>query len=456
MRKAILTCLLISLLLVWPTAVFATDSGTPEDVGVQEDSIVRAESNEQAGAQDENAEQAAPIEPVYYRNDVYLVTEEQHAHLEQKLADTGETYGIDAVILFVETTEGERLSDYAERVYEEGVREGIYRKEGIVLIFSRAEKQWSIYTTEERARNLVSNQDKNDLWAAYLSGEGPYGASLKYIDALAAHLQAKGVKPIPEDRLLPRLVDEADLFTAEQEAVLLAQLDELSERQKCDVIIVTVPSIGRQAPMAYADDFYDYNGYGYGDGDDGILYLLSMEFRDQAYSTYGFAIPAFTDAGQKYIFAMMKDDLKKDDWNSAFAKYIPLCDEFLTAARNGDPMDIHNLPATPEEVRNTIIALCLFGSILLAICILVARSIVGRMVRKTSSGGVVTNVSAYDYQVPNSLYFVYAYETFIDKKVSKTRKPVTTSSDSGSGSRGGSSTHTSSSGRSHGGSSNKF
>ena len=450
MRKTLLTCLIISFLLVWPTAVFATDPGT--ELGAEK----QLETTEQTEAQSENAEQSPLTEPVYYRNDVYLITDEQHSHLEQKLAETGTTYGIDTVILFVETVEGERLSDYAERFYEEGVREGIYQKEGIVLIFSREERQWGIYTTEERARNLVSNQDKNDLWAAYLTGEGPYGCSIEYIDALAAHLQSKGVRPIPEERQLPRLVDEADLFTAEQEATLLAQLDELSERQKCDVIIVTVPSIGGEDPMAYADDFYDYNGYGYGEDDDGILYLLSMEFRDQAYSTYGFAIPAFTDAGQNYIFAMMKDDLKKNDWNSAFAKYIPLCDEFLTAARNGDPMDVHNLPKTPEEVRNMIITLCLFGGMLLAICFLVAQGIVGRMVRKTASGGVLTKVSAYSYQVPNSLYFTYGNETFIDSNVSKTRKAVATSSDSSGGRSGGSSTHTSSSGRSHGGSKNKF
>ena len=39
---------------------------------------------------------------------------------------------------------------------------------------------------------------------------------------------------------LPRLVDNADLLSNEEEQSLLAQLDEISERQQCDVVIVTV------------------------------------------------------------------------------------------------------------------------------------------------------------------------------------------------------------------------
>lgn len=103
---------------------------------------------------------------------------------------------------------------------------------------------------------------------------------------------------IPEERQAERLVDAAGLLSADDAAELLKKLDEISERQACDVVIVTVNSLEGKTPTAYADDFFDYTGYGYGENDDGILFLISMEERDWAISTYAFGVVAFTDAGQ--------------------------------------------------------------------------------------------------------------------------------------------------------------
>ena len=81
---------------------------------------------------------------------------------------------------------------------------------------------------------------------------------------------------IPDSRLLPRLVDEADLLSDSEESRLLTTLDEISERQNCDVVVVTVDTIGDSTATEFADDFYDYNGYGAGENRDGILLLISM------------------------------------------------------------------------------------------------------------------------------------------------------------------------------------
>ena len=44
---------------------------------------------------------------------------------------------------------------------------------------------------------------------------------------------------IPQDRQLPRLVDDADLLTDSEEQELNTELDEISEKQQCDVVVVT-------------------------------------------------------------------------------------------------------------------------------------------------------------------------------------------------------------------------
>ena len=67
---------------------------------------------------------------------------------------------------------------------------------------------------------------------------------------------------IPDERLGPRLADQEELLTTEEQEELLARLDEISERQQCDVVIVTVASIEGKTATEYADDYFDYQGYG--------------------------------------------------------------------------------------------------------------------------------------------------------------------------------------------------
>lgn len=92
---------------------------------------------------------------------------------------------------------------------------------------------------------------------------------------------------IPDERLGPRLADQEELLTTEEQEELLARLDEISERQQCDVVIVTVASIEGKTATEYADDYFDYQGYGYGEKSDGILLLVGMKERVWAISTHG-------------------------------------------------------------------------------------------------------------------------------------------------------------------------
>lgn len=60
---------------------------------------------------------------------------------------------------------------------------------------------------------------------------------------------------IPETRQLPRLVDRAVLLSELEEEELEARLDEISERQQADVVVVTVNSLDGKSAQDYADDF---------------------------------------------------------------------------------------------------------------------------------------------------------------------------------------------------------
>ena len=256
---------------------------------------------------------------------------------------------------------------------------------------------------------------------------------------LAAVLPVSAEEEMPSERLLPRLVDEADLLTDEEEAGLLEQLDEISERQECDVVVVTVNGLDGWSAMEYADDFYDYNGYGFGEEKDGILLLVSMEERDWYISTCGYGITALTDAGIEYVADEFLPMLSDGDYSDAFEKYAQLCDSFITQAKTGEPYDVGNLP------KGTVPAFWIFVDLLIGFVIAL---IIG-MIKKSALKSVVKNTQARDYLVSGSMVLT----TNRDHLVNKT---VTTRKIEKNDSSGGSSIHTGSSGRSHGGGGGKF
>lgn len=247
---------------------------------------------------------------------------------------------------------------------------------------------------------------------------------------------------------LPRLLDFADLLSDSEETALLDKLDEISERQQVDIVVLTVDSLEGESPMEYADDFYDYYGYGFGEERDGILFLISMEERDWYISTTGYGITAVTDAGREHMSELFMDDLRNGNYAAAFTTYADLCDDFITQAIKGKPYDVGNLPKEPFG----------FGShfaITFGIAFLIALIVTEAMKGQLKS--VRSRSEANDYIKSGSMQLTKKSDLFLYRHVSRREKPRDNgSSSSSSRSSGGSRTHTSSSGTRHGGGGGKF
>lgn len=239
---------------------------------------------------------------------------------------------------------------------------------------------------------------------------------------------------------LPRLVDDADLLFDYEEEELLSMLDEISERQQFDVVVVTVESLDGKTPQAYADDFYDYNGYGFGSSYDGALLLLAMDSRDWYISTCGYGITALTDYGIEYIGEEMLSDLSSGFYYDAFVTFAELCDEFVTQAVNGEAFDVYNAPKGKFPF---------FKNLLIALVIGLVVGLIAVLVMKGQLKSVSFKKDANSYEKQGSMQVTGAHELFLYRNVNRVRKAENNSS-------GGSSTHTSSSGRSHGGGGGKF
>ena len=261
------------------------------------------------------------------------------------------------------------------------------------------------------------------------------------VNAMSSDTQSTQPKEVSSGE---RLKDEAGLLSDDEADSLLAQLDEISERQNCDVIVVTVASLDGKTAESYADDYFDFNGYGLGQDRDGILLLLSMEDRDWAISTHGFAITAFTDAGQSYMTDHFLSYISDGEYAQGFQKYAELCDQFLTQAKEGEPYDTDNLP------KGSVAFVWLPIDIVIG-CIIAFFRAQGKKKRLKT---VRKKVSARDYIVQGSLKARTNREILLNSVVSS--RDISSSDNSSSDSGGGSSTHTSSSGETHGGSSGKF
>lgn len=283
----------------------------------------------------------------------------------------------------------------------------------------------------------------SDGVAAYLAEAGEIVTELNDAGAFEVQLEA----PLQTSS---RVVDRADLLNIVEEALLLRNLDEISQRQQLDVVVVTVDSLDGKTAMDYADDFFDYNGYGFGANHDGILLLVSMEDRDWWISTCGYGITAFTDAGLDYIADRVVPKLSDGKYAKAFEIFGEQCDAFITQARTGESYDVGHLPKDPFRFGK-----CLLIS--LAIGLFTAGCVVWGL--KGQLKTVHAQTGASNYSKTSVPHLTTNKETYLYSTMSSRPKPKPSESSSGrSGSSfgGGSSIHRSSSGRSHGGRGGKF
>lgn len=253
---------------------------------------------------------------------------------------------------------------------------------------------------------------------------------------------------------MPRLVDEAALLSEEEQKDLQSTLDEISERQKADIVVVTVNSMDGKTAMEYADDFYDQNGYGYGDDHDGALLLVCMETRDWHITTTGFGITAITDAGIESISENFLGDLSNANYEAAFTTFATQCDAFFTQAKTAEPYDTGFLPEdsyeTGYDTRSVSKDPFGAGQLLLSFGAAFLIALIAVSVMKSRLKSVRGQYAADDYIKKGSMQLTKQTDLYLYKQVHRVVRPKETTSS------GGSTTHSSSSGSSHGGGGGKF
>lgn len=232
----------------------------------------------------------------------------------------------------------------------------------------------------------------------------------------------------------PRIVDSADILTNQEEAEIVSVLDSISQQYQMDVTIITIPTLQGADVVEAADYYYEYCDYGFGAGHDGMLLLISMEERDWYISTEGRAINAIDDFALDYIKNAMVPSLSSGNYRDGFLAYAKSSGEMFDRLNNPDLYK----PAFPLMTR------LVTGLVIGFIIALIVTSVM-----KGKLKSVYAEHKADNYIRNNSMHVTRSRELFLYSHVNRVAK----SSDN-NGSRGG--THTSSSGRTHGGGGGKF
>lgn len=239
------------------------------------------------------------------------------------------------------------------------------------------------------------------------------------------------------------VVDNADLLTQTEENELSEKLQDISDELQFDVVVVTTNSTGSKTATEYADDYFDYNGYGRGSNNDGALFLVDMGDRKWAISTSGYGIEAIVDSALDDMEEEIVPYLKSGDYDGAFNEFADLTYDIVNDAKNGKSYS-NSTTSTTKNHKN------IGTNLIVAFSIGAGISLIIILVYRSKLKPVKFQKEAKEYIVPGSFNLRRSDDVFLYFNITKVPIPKNNDSDDSG------SFHSSSSGSSHGGSSGSF
>ena len=251
---------------------------------------------------------------------------------------------------------------------------------------------------------------------------------------------------VPEVDETKKVYDFADLFTSSEESLLFYEITDFISKSNLDMAIVTINDNPKYSAMRYADAFYDYNNFGIGATNDGLLFLIDIDTREMWISTTGKAILVYDDNRIDKILDASYSKISSEDYYGTASKFIERAEYYynlgIPSSNNNATIDENGDYIYDSEVSIIDMILPLLG-VALIIALIVVFIMKGRhkTIRKATT--------AWSYM--HNPMITLKEDTFLTTNTSRVYSPRVESS-----SGGGSSTHRSSSGRSHGGGGRRF
>ncbi len=248
-----------------------------------------------------------------------------------------------------------------------------------------------------------------------------------------------------------RVFDNARLMGQSEINQLEGTINLLKSQYGMDYVIVTSNDVKTGGSRAFADDFYDDNGFGTGKDFSGALILIDTNNRELTISTSGLMDRYITDLRLNTLLDTAAPYLTSGEY--AQASLIALA-QISVYLKNGIPSDQYNQDEEGVIDRNVKPRILTMGEAAIALLAGIASGF-GLFLAVRHAYAMKGSAYKYDLNKNTNVNITGATDIYLRTQV--TRVPRASNS-SGGGGMGGSrtSTHRSSSGRSHGGGSRKF
>ncbi|MBE6687835.1 MAG: hypothetical protein E7588_01000 [Ruminococcaceae bacterium] len=255
------------------------------------------------------------------------------------------------------------------------------------------------------------------------------------------------------------VIDEANILSEADEQELNKIIEVLRDLYEFDAVILTVNTIDGEEIFDFADNYYDFNGYGIGENHDGLIFVIAMEEREFATSTCGRAISLFNDSLLDDIHAEITPYLSEGSYKQAFEQYIGRIERtiLLTGSTSVDVAGTYDYSDyyyddtdyTREVVRGYDFYIT-FEVIVVIVALIIGLIVVSVLKAPMKNIGIKKNADSYTNC--GNLLMARSVDRFMYSNVTKTR--INNDSNNSGGLR--STTRTGSSGRTHGGRSGRF
>ena len=246
-----------------------------------------------------------------------------------------------------------------------------------------------------------------------------------------------------------RIIDDANLFTYEEEEALASLIASFQAETGMDFVIYTSDHYHEETLQTIADDFYDYGGFGLDEENSGLLYYIDMYERIPYISTTGAMIDYMTDSRIEAAHEASYDFLAAGKYADAAAQMIySVYGYWEKGIPEGqyryDIVTGQILTARHKVLTSSEVVVCALIGLVAAL--LFSKSVQSRYTLKGST-------YRYAFRENSDVELTDSEDTFLYTHTNRVRKVQDTSSSSGGSS--GSGVHRSSSGTSHGGGAGK-
>lgn len=264
------------------------------------------------------------------------------------------------------------------------------------------------------------------------------------------------------DEYVDKVYDNAGILQDEHIEELQDMCVSAAKKTKLDVVIVTTYDVEGKSSQEYADDFYDYNDFGYDQGRSGILMLIDLENRNVWLSTKGIAIEYFNDNDIESTLDDIFVYMDGPDYYEACKAFVGSVERHVYEVNSeyysdlkpwfeGDYADYEEFRSSDEYKVHKEKNILSYPLVDLAIAFIAAFIVVLIMAynqksKMTADGSTYINKNEFKIHSSRDMFL----------RTTVTKVKIEESGSSGSSHRNGGSSHISRSGSSHGGGGRKF